>query len=277
MRCEDVLDLVDELVDAELDDARRDAVRAHLDGCAACEAVYRESTHLKRLLQRRAFRPPLPGGLASRILARARRADEESLSSRFRTGVTGLAAAVLAFITGWMFLSLLNPTMPSLAHATVVHEAVRRYESLSGATNPVVDTAAALREIREATGIQLDAVPEISGARLVGWSQDRFLDRTCVCLAYEDALAKSDERERRPEIVIFALPSDGSDVPSDDLHACVSCFEIKGGSTVFCFRQPSLSLNLVTTIDRTEMAKRLESLKSYLNDLKERSATETVR
>lgn len=84
-------DLLSALLDGELDIATTDAVQAHVDGCAACQAELDEVAAIRQAL-RTAPSVPAPPGYIDRVVARRRRASRQGVA------IATLAAAVAAVL-----------------------------------------------------------------------------------------------------------------------------------------------------------------------------------
>jgi mycothiol system anti-sigma-R factor len=260
MNCRELLEAMDALIDAELDESERARAREHLDGCEACRLAYEESLRVKRLVERKAFRPMLPGGLQARILRdpQSERARPRSLT-RFRAVVAGIAAAALAVITAWSMFRVVYDA-PPIAHADAMRELARRYRAFSirDAGFAVEDPAAAIAAIRDATGLALERFPAIAQARLVSWRAERIFQRPCVCLAYQVGDGRGFEPEK-PLILLYAVPIGGRDAPHERGVTECRCVELEDG-VVFCFVQMGMSMSVFSSLPPAELRERLEAI-----------------
>ncbi|MCB0991864.1 MAG: mycothiol system anti-sigma-R factor [Acidimicrobiales bacterium] len=70
--CQQALDRLYRFLDGQLDDARKDAIRHHLDSCGHCLEAFSFEAELKTVIARRAV-TPVPPGLKDRIAEQLRR------------------------------------------------------------------------------------------------------------------------------------------------------------------------------------------------------------
>lgn len=70
--CRDVLAVVDEYLDGELDEARREAIVQHLDECAPCLRQYGLERAVRALVSRSCGCAPAPEHLRVEIVTRIR-------------------------------------------------------------------------------------------------------------------------------------------------------------------------------------------------------------
>jgi hypothetical protein len=266
-------------VDSELDDATRQSVRGHLDGCPTCRAVHHEITSLKRLLETKVARPQLPGGLAGRIFRNLRHDATRSTvgaNHRLRRLGTTLAASVAIGLLGWLGYDLVtyDRTLP-LAHADLVREIHEQYRALESqpeaATDLLRDGEAGLREkIRRATGIVLGGIPRIAGALLFRFAPTSFAGQRCVRLDYLDEAGTSDagadadtDAGTREVFSIFVVPVSCVDLPAPlarNPSIVCRCRCVRSGDTValYCFRDSGLSHNLVAHMGQRDLCARLQ-------------------
>ena len=73
MKCRKVIFYLNAYVDGELPERRRRSVEAHLAGCESCRGRLEEIRKLTELFEGTLPDPPVPDGLAPRIMAEARR------------------------------------------------------------------------------------------------------------------------------------------------------------------------------------------------------------
>jgi len=62
--CQDALHAISHLLAGELDDAKRQAIAAHLDECTPCAEPYDFYAELRRVIQQKCHDTPPPGLLA---------------------------------------------------------------------------------------------------------------------------------------------------------------------------------------------------------------------
>lgn len=137
MRCENVLRQLGAFSAGALPADDREEVRDHLLECAACRAALAEMDRLAGILA--GIRtPPLPGGLAARVLAAARRRQESEFALTWNWAqhwrmasapMRAAAAAVLAVglgvgaMMGWTAAS-----MPGRSQATGQADPIDTYQ-----------------------------------------------------------------------------------------------------------------------------------------------------
>ena len=73
MKCRKIISYLNAYVDGELSERRRRAVEAHLTGCGPCRGRLEEIRALAGLFEDTLPVPPVPDGLAARIMREARR------------------------------------------------------------------------------------------------------------------------------------------------------------------------------------------------------------
>lgn len=83
MRCGDAQSKLDRFVAHELTSAERAQVGAHLESCAACRRALAKFRRLQGILAD-APAPPIPGGFADRVVARAR--TQQAAAARSKRG-----------------------------------------------------------------------------------------------------------------------------------------------------------------------------------------------
>jgi len=115
MRCEDVLEQLTAFSSGELPTDSRQAVQAHLAGCAACRTALVRVDALAGVLAG-AKTPPMPLGLASRVMATARQRQEAepvaawdlmrwwrltSAPTRFAAAAVLVVGLTVGLVMGW--------------------------------------------------------------------------------------------------------------------------------------------------------------------------------
>ena len=258
MDCTKALELIDGFADAELDEAARNELREHLSECGSCGAVARETQQLKRLVQRKAFQVPIPGGLAARILERVSDEKRPPVIVRLRGPITALAAAILVTVSLWSFFAEVD--YEPVEHHALAGVMEERFEEVNAAPGQIItDLDTALAEMRRQTGMRLVSLPNIPEARPVAWKQDRILERPCLCVSYEDLSSAIDvpEGESAPRFVVFAIPSDKSEF-AGNRHVC-TCVQMSGQTMIYCFRMSGVGMSVVAPkCIRKELEKRLD-------------------
>ncbi len=82
MRCRKIISYLNAYVDGELPGRRRHLVEAHLAACESCRRRLEEIRGIDELFQIALPVPPVPYGLAARIMAEARRRQPLGISGR---------------------------------------------------------------------------------------------------------------------------------------------------------------------------------------------------
>ena len=96
MRCEDIVDLLDEHADTALTSAQREDVDAHLATCADCSSAWRTAAMLRR---HRALPTPVPSAaLLTRIAAIRQPTGVKKRVSPWASAVGGALAAGIALV-----------------------------------------------------------------------------------------------------------------------------------------------------------------------------------
>lgn len=267
MKCQETLSRLCEFVDSELDETVRTEVRAHLDGCPDCSRAYRHVASLKQLVQRKLFSPPLPGGLAGRILRNTRcQAEVRRVAGlhRRRRALAALAAILLLSATVWLITVNVFRHGQLLAHAEAIRGMHAEYRAIDEvpARRDCGDEAQILADIERQTGIRLERVPSIEKACLLTWKEVSIAGRTAVRLDYQDKRA-ANQSCPTSVISVFAVPVSEIELPQelvDNIEAVCPCECLrrsKNAPTVYCFRDSLTSLNLMSWVDQDEMRQRL--------------------
>ena len=103
MHCEEVQSRLPAYSSGELPTDVREAVQAHLDGCAACQAALARIDALAAVLAS-AQTPPVPAGFAARVMIRARSRRSAAVSAgwnplrRWRLASARMRAAAAAVL-----------------------------------------------------------------------------------------------------------------------------------------------------------------------------------
>ena len=117
MDCTQVLEKLCDFVDSELDAQTRKELRGHLESCDSCKEAYRELSGLKRLVQTKVYRHPIPGGLAARIVRQTRDSasgKKRGLGWRHPKALVAMAALfhLPGYYCGKLYAHLESRTLP---------------------------------------------------------------------------------------------------------------------------------------------------------------------
>ncbi|NOY12251.1 MAG: hypothetical protein GXP51_00710 [Deltaproteobacteria bacterium] len=82
MRCRKIISYLNAYVDGELPERQRPIVEAHLATCESCRGRLEEIRGIDELFQATLPVPPVPDGLATRIMAEARRRQPMGIPER---------------------------------------------------------------------------------------------------------------------------------------------------------------------------------------------------
>ena len=272
MNCNDILERIGDYLDSELDGAERKQVRAHLESCAECQRAYTEVASIKRVVQTKIVRPPLPGALAGRVFRKTRsEAASRRTAVSVRRALPAIAALLLFGLTTFLVIRVWVIGELPLAHARAIKdmadkvgeftEIPRLDPELSGKSSEQI-----LQLIRERTGVQLDALPEIDKSCLLRIQGVEVLGRRCVRLDYRDHCVK---KRDCPKSVfsVFALPLSEVEDPHYDLQNDLQndlqkplgcqCVQVKGLS-IYCFRRDNTSMNLIRRVDEEDFSRRIK-------------------
>lgn len=156
-RAEHVHDLLSEYLNGDLDDARRQAVRTHLEGCAACRRDYESLRLTVQLVRQVPLRP------APRSFAIAAPPARQRLSLTWLRISTGALAALFVAV---MALQLVLPTtvQPTASSASAT-DAASRASAAYSAARPTAPAAAPRQAAPALAAAQARSIPEESSGR----------------------------------------------------------------------------------------------------------------
>lgn len=203
MKCDEVLNLLDPLVDQELPDREQDAVRLHLDRCPTCQRELHQINELRKMLKQ-APRHAVPESLMNNVSTLIANADGQgapalNLSSWMKPMATHAAAAVV----GALFFY--GAFMPSSEPPTQAGEIVAAHvRSLMDERLTQVRTSDTHTVAPWFAG-KIDFAPSVSdlsadGFPLLGGRIDYLQDRKVAALVY---------LRRKHRINLFVSPSTG--------------------------------------------------------------------
>lgn len=208
MRCEEVQDQIGAWRDGALSAARADAVEAHVETCAACQAFAADFQALSAAMSRLG-REPVPPGLEARI--RATLAEETGADvvpftrpGRWRGLVqqaASLAAVCLLSVFG-TWATLRQPDAPPMAG----HDAVAAHMRSLLADSPIQVPSSDSHTVRPWFNGKVEFAPPVKdlaaeGFQLIGGRLD-FLDgHRAAALVY---------KRRLHTISVFVWPAEGT-------------------------------------------------------------------
>ena len=112
MTCEEARGLLQAFVDGELEPQARDAVQAHIRGCAECEQEARRYSELVALLRNQPIEAP-PRDLVPEVMGKIKAAQALSIRRMVTKFIAVAACLVLALVVGYLAMSRAKPAGPA--------------------------------------------------------------------------------------------------------------------------------------------------------------------
>jgi len=96
LTCDQIDELLSDLIEGDLPDAARAGIEAHVAACARCAAAYRSLKRTVRFVRAHAgerFKPGTPGGQYFEFVARLMQDDAEGAQRALLEGIAGITDA----------------------------------------------------------------------------------------------------------------------------------------------------------------------------------------